>query len=179
MTSNDKKYFRILAISPSRWGFGFVVLEGTNVLVDWDAKVTTREKNPWCLKEVDKLIRRYGPDVIVVYDYSAGSGRSARIRRLNKSLVGLAKEHKIKVHSFTSEKVARIFFADVIGTKHDVATALAAQFPDELGFRLPPKRMAWMNQDRRMDIFDAAALAMALRLREERARLSASKVAED
>lgn len=177
MTSNDKKYFRILAVSPSRWGFGFVVLEGTNVLVDWDAKVTTKEKNPWCLKEVDKLIHRYGPDAIVLYDYSSGSKRSARIRRVNKSLIVLARGHKIKVESFTPEKVARIFFADATGTKHDVATALATQFPDELGFRLPPKRTAWMNQDRRMDIFDAAALAVAPRLL-EKARLNAVKISE-
>jgi hypothetical protein len=47
------------------------------------------------------------------------------------------------------------------GTKHVVAEVIAQRFPEELGFRLPPKRRAWMSEDSRIDIFDAAALALA------------------
>jgi len=43
-----------------------------------------------------------------------------------------------------------------------VAQTLAAQFPVELGKRLPPKRRPWMSEDPRMDIFDAVALAASV-----------------
>ena len=41
-----------------------------------------------------------------------------------------------------------------------MAEILAKRLPEELGFRLPPKRRAWMSEDYRMDIFDAVALAL-------------------
>jgi Holliday junction resolvasome RuvABC endonuclease subunit len=163
MTHNHKKYFRIIGISPSMWGFGFALLEGNNVLVDWDAKITSKDKNARCLKEVDRLINLYAPDAMALFDYSAGSKRSLRVQRLNRCMIALAKKHRIKVELFTPEKVAQLFFPDGGGTKHDMAEVLAKRFSDEIGFRLPPKRAAWMNQDRRMDIFDAAALAVAFR----------------
>jgi hypothetical protein len=164
MTPNHEKYLRILAVSPSMWGFGFVVLEGNSTLVDWDAKVTSGDKNAWCIKEVDRLIGLYAPDALALYDYSAGSKRSPRIQKLNNRLAALAKKCNLAVESFTPGEVMRTFLGDKAGTKHDIAKALAGGFSDELAFRLPPKRTAWMNQDRRMDIFDAAALAMALRM---------------
>lgn len=169
MTHNHKKYLRIIGVSPSGWGFGFAVLDGNNVLVDWDAKTPSKDKNARCIKEVSKLINLYAPDAMALFDYSAGSKRSLRVQRLNRRLIVLAKERKIKVELFTPGKVAQLFFPDGGGTKHDIAKVLADRFLDELGFRLPPKRASWMNQDRRMDIFDAAALAVATRLREKKA----------
>ena len=175
MTHDHKKDFRILGVSPSIWGFGFVVLEGNNVLVDWDAKTTSKDKNARCIKEVKKLINLYEPDAMALFDYSAGSKRSLRVRGLNRRVIALAKGHKIKAELFTPEQVALLFFPDGGGTKHDIAQVLAERFSDELGCRLPPKRAAWMRQDRRMDIFDAAALAVAIRLREKKAELCGEK----
>jgi hypothetical protein len=59
----------------------------------------------------------------------------------------------------------RLFFADGQGTKHALAEILANKSPEELGFRLPPKRRAWMSEHSRMDIFDAVALVLMLRLK--------------
>ena len=58
----------------------------------------------------------------------------------------------------------RVFFRDGPGTKHALAELLAKRFPNELGFRLPPKRRPWMSEDYRMDIFAAISLALAFRL---------------
>jgi len=57
----------------------------------------------------------------------------------------------------------QLFLADDKGTKHDLAEILAKRFSEELGSRLPPKRLPWMSEDYRMDIFDAVALALAIR----------------
>jgi hypothetical protein len=64
---------------------------------------------------------------------------------------------------FSRQQVRRVFFADGQGTKHALAEILAKRFPEELGFRLPPKRRPWMSEDYRMDLFDAVALALMLR----------------
>ncbi len=45
--------------------------------------------------------------------------------------------------------------------KHEIARAVAELFP-ELSHRLPPRRKAWMSEDERMGIFDAASFALTV-----------------
>ena len=160
------KHFRILAISPSTRGFGFVVLEGEATLVDWGGKSVDGNKNARCLAKVDDMIAHYQPGVMVLQDCSSkDSRRSARIQKLSEQIVALALRRKVNVKLFSKEQVKRIFFTDGEGTKHALAEILAKRFPEELGCRLPPKRRPWMSEDSRMDIFDAASLALAFRAR--------------
>jgi Holliday junction resolvasome RuvABC endonuclease subunit len=163
MTRIKTKHHRVMAIAPSTRGFGFAVLEG-HTLVDWGVKSVKGDKNSQCMKKLEKLIAQYEPEVIVLQDYSAkGSRRSARIRELGRQIVALASSRKLKVAMFSRERVMRAFFADGQVTKHTLAEVLAKRFPNELGFRLPPKRQPWMSEDSRMDIFEAVALALMLR----------------
>jgi hypothetical protein len=107
------------------------------------------------------LLAYCNPDVLVLENTaSAGSRRCPRIQALTKKVVALAKGKKIKVKQFSRKQLYLGFFADGQGTKHELAKHLADHFPEELGLRLPPKRRAWMNEDGRMDIFDAVALVM-------------------
>lgn len=163
---------RILAISPGTRGFGYTVLEGQDTLVDWGVKSVTGDKNTRCLVKVEEMIIRYRPDVIVLEDASAkDSRRSTRIRALTKRIVALASSRNLKPALFSRSEVMRAFFTDSgEGTKHALAEKIAKRFPEELGFRLPPRRRPWMSEDSRMTIFDAAALAVALRLSRERKR---------
>jgi hypothetical protein len=89
-----------------------------------------------------------------------GSRRSARVQTLTKRLIALAESRATKVVLFSQKQVRRVFFANDRGTKHALAEIIAKRFQEELGFRLPPKRRAWMSEDSRMDIFDAVALAL-------------------
>lgn len=156
------KYPRILAIAPSTRGFGYAVLEGRKELVDWGVKSVTGDKNAGSMEKVEEIIAHYNPQVMVLEDTEAkGSRRSARIRVLTKRLIALAESREIRVVLFSQKQVRRVFFADGCGTKHALAEIIAGRFPDELGFRLPPKRRPWMSEDYRMDIFDATALALA------------------
>ncbi len=165
MKNTHSKQTRILAIAPSTRGFGFAVLE-EDKLVDWGGKPVKKEdKNKQSLAKVEKLLTHYTPTVLVLEDAAApGSRRAKRIRTLSARIVTLAKRHHVKVRLLTRAQVRRVFFADEQGTKHKLATLLAERFPEELGSRLPPKRKPWMSQDSRMDMFDAVALALALRL---------------
>ena len=110
------------------------------------------------------MIAHYQPGVIVLEDHLVKhSRRSARIRTLSKKIIIVAESCNIGLALLSREQVRRVFFAQGQGIKYALAQMLATRFPEELGSRLPPKRRPWMSEDYRMDIFDAVALAVALR----------------
>lgn len=171
MIDFNSKHPRILAIAPSTRGFGFAVLEGLDTLADWGVKSVTGDKNAQSIVKAGELISHYEPDIIALEDCSPKySRRSPRIRRLGRRLVTLARNQKIKVALFSREKIRETFFGNGHGTKQARAKILAQKFPDEIGFRLPPKRKPWMSEDYRMDIFDAVALALMPRLLKKKQR---------
>jgi hypothetical protein len=71
-----------------------------------------------------------------------------------------ATEEGMATASFSQAEV-RACFSSTAGstTKRQIAESIAREFP-ELEPRLPPVRKFWMNEDSRMNIFDAAALGM-------------------
>jgi len=151
---------RVLGIAPSSRGFGFAVIEGKNTLVDWGVKSVKGDKNARSLSNVGNLITRYRPDVIALEAIPVKSSRrSSRVRALMQEIVTLAGEERIKVKRFARRQLNIAFFGSELGTKHALAECLAARFSDQLGFRLPRKRRAWMSEGYQMDIFDAVALA--------------------
>jgi Holliday junction resolvasome RuvABC endonuclease subunit len=158
------KYPRILAIAPSTRGFGFAVVEGLDMLVDWGVKSIRGDKNTQSISKVEELISHYEPHVIVLEDASIKPfRRSERIRALSKRIVGVAKRRNVIVALLSREQVKQAHFADGKGTKDALAGILANKFPEELGLRLPPKRRPWMSEDYRMGIFEAVALALVVR----------------
>ena len=74
-------------------------------------------------------------------------------------------KQKCKVVLFSGEQLRIVLLDDVRATKHEMAEMLARKYPVELADKLPPKRRAWENEDRRMDIFDAVGLAVVFRLK--------------
>jgi len=156
-------YLRILAIAPSSRGFGFALFEGQGTLVDWGVKSVQGDKNAQCLAKVKDMIAHYQPGVVVLENTSVkNSRRSPRIRNLTRRIIALAASCNVGVRVFSRKQVRKDFFADGgEGTKYALAEKIAKRFPEELGFRLPPKRRAWESEDSRMDIFDAVAIALA------------------
>jgi len=165
------KHLRILAIAPSTRGFGFAILDGGETLVDWGVKSVRQEKNTRCLAKVEKLITHYEPEIIVLQDHSTKNcRRSPRIRALSQQIIDLASSRNVGVALFSQEQVRRIFFANGQGTKYALAKIIAVRFPEELGARLPPKRLPWMSEDYRMDIFDAVALVLVFRHKKRKSK---------
>lgn len=149
----------VLGIAPSTRGFGFAVLEGPDMLVDWGVTTLTGDKNARALRRIDKLVRLYTPDVIVLHDISV-CRRVARIRELHQQIVALASENRIQVALLSPEAIRGVFFKDGKGTKQEIAEILAKRLPYELASRLPPKRKPWMTEDHRMDLFSAVTLVV-------------------
>ena len=159
MTNTQHTKQRMVAIALSSRGFGFCIFEG-NELLDWgNREVKAGNKNDKCLAKIERLIAQYQPAMLTMQNI-AGSRRAQRIKKLSRKIIALARAHRLKVKLF-SEKQINAAFGGNAETKHERAEIIAARFPDTLGLSLPPKRKAWMSEDARMDIFEAAAVAMA------------------
>jgi RNase H-fold protein (predicted Holliday junction resolvase) len=156
--TNEK---RVLAVDPCTRGFGFAVLEGPDRLVDWGVKraCVGRGKNERSLELVSKLLAHHQPDAVVVEDCAGkGSRRCRRVRELIDGIRKLASEREIPSLGVSRSEIKSAFAP--VRTKHQVAQAIAARFP-ELRPSLPPSRKCWMPEDARMAIFDAVASAIA------------------
>ena len=154
------KTVRILAVAPLSRGFGYAVMEDPSALVACGNKVVNYDKNVRVLAWVEKFIRFYQPDVLVLPDVNvADTRRAPRIKTLHRKIVALAGKHQLKVRLVSATQVRERLLGSAKGTKQALAETLAAKFPVELASRLPPKRRPWMSEDPRMDIFDAVGLA--------------------
>ena len=71
---------RVFALDPYSRGFGFVVFEGPEHLIDWRLKEARREKETRCLQHVAQLIETYHPDVLVIEATHSVSGARACAR---------------------------------------------------------------------------------------------------
>ncbi len=162
MSTTPYKYRRILAIDPSSKGFGYVVLEEPERLVDWGLKEAQENKNEHCLRQVAYLVSLYNPDLIAVEDVSRGSRRCDRVRKLIRAIHQLGIKHGVTVRSISKPKLREAFVSSNATTKDAIAKVLADRFP-ELADRLPPPRRPWDGQNPNMAIFKAMAMAVALR----------------
>src|SRR2546422_4144489 len=154
---------RVLAIDPVTRGFGFVILDGPKLLVDWGVRATKPSPKPVerALREVAALLESYSPDRVVVEDCHDGyARRGKRSQRLIERIVMLADERGVPVRRISRAGLHRAFAPDHARTKYQIALATVRRFP-ELAVRLPPIRKPWMSEPAQMGTFDAVALALA------------------
>lgn len=145
---------------------GDAVMEGPNMLVDLGCKEVKGDKNIQSLARVEKLIEYFQPGILLLPNVDSKSSRRApRIKTLQQQIIKAAGKRKLKVGLLSVNQLRSSIFSNSKWTKHQMAETLARQFPDELASRLPPKRRTWTNEDRRMDMFDAVALAVTFRMR--------------
>lgn len=148
----------VLAAFPSAKGFGYAVFDGQKSLIDWGVKgVHGAQKNRESLQKMRELLTFYRPDVVVLEDYEGhGSRRARRIEILINLFAAHARGEGIRTSSYSRAEVRACFG---LTAKREIAEAIVREFP-ELEPRLPPIRRIWMSEDRRMNIFDAVALAI-------------------
>ena len=160
MNRMPAQQIRVLAIDPFTRGFGFVILEGPEHLVDWGMKEVRQNKAARSLKQLADLIEHSQPDVIVAEDcMDKHCRRSSRVRELIQEILELAANKKVKTDSVSQHTVKVAFVKSGPRTKDEIASVIAKRFP-ELALRRPPVRQSWMSEAERMSIFDAAAFAL-------------------
>ncbi|MBU6142118.1 hypothetical protein KGO95_03315 [Patescibacteria group bacterium] len=155
-------YTRILALDPTTEGLAYAILEKEpKRLVDWGVKNFrgTKSLNYDALGLATDLLDRYGPDVLVLEDYKDDWRRTRTTQNIMEKIATAARKRKIKVLRYSREEVQATFEGAGAITKEEIAHALTTIFP-ELIPRLPRHREIWMTEDYRMNIFDAAALAV-------------------
>jgi Holliday junction resolvasome RuvABC endonuclease subunit len=150
---------RLLALDPTSTGFGFVVIEGEE-LIDWGVNGVKGDRNKESLRKLGRLIDRYQPDVLVVEHYDRKSRRrTIRTKELIQELKRLAQQRVVQSRTISQSQIRAVFLEFGATTKHQIAVDIANRFP-ELVPSLPRLRKPWMSEDKRMSIFDAATLAL-------------------
>ena len=150
----------VLAVAPTPRGFAFVLFEGPLAPFDWGrVKITAKPKNARILRRVERVIRRYHPDVRVLENIKGDPKRPKRAQALALALVHLAETNGVNVVHFDRAAIRLCFSGFGAKTKPEIAHAIAAQIP---AFKpmLPPIRKLWMSEDERQSLFDAAALGL-------------------
>src|SRR6266481_2869751 len=146
---------RVFALDPYSRGFGFVVFEGPEHLIDWGLKEARREKYICSLRQVKQLIEMYHPDVLVMEaTRDPQCRRCLRVRALLQAMSQLAAEKKLKTGSFSRRAVQATFSAVSPVTKYEMMNAIVACLPELTPWR-PPLRKPWMSENSRASIFDA------------------------
>jgi Holliday junction resolvasome RuvABC endonuclease subunit len=154
------KHDRVLAVYPTRTGFGWALFEEPSNPVDWGVAAVRENKNAGCFARIEGIIDQYGPSVIILEQFEGpGSRRALRIQRLCRSIVALAHTRDIAVRVYSRDHVKTSFAKTGATSRYEIATAIAKHI-DAIAHMLPAKRKIWMPEDPRMGLFNAAALAV-------------------
>lgn len=150
-----------LAIHPSSRGFGWAAFEGPFSPFDWgtvDARGA--HKNETCLRNIEKLLKRLTPEVVVLETFEArGSSRRNRITRLGRAIVALAAAQSIDVAIYPFKDVRQCFTHLGGHSRWEIACVIARQFT-AFGHLLPNKRRPWDSEHWRLALFSAVALVL-------------------
>jgi hypothetical protein len=150
---------RILVIAPGTFGFGFAVLEGPHRLIESGLVQVRGEKNAQCLERVEKLIRRYRPEVIITQHPTKSPRRHARVRELLGEIQTLSAQARTKYRGIPRVQVHKTFAEQGKTTKYAIAKIIAEKFV-EMARRLPAPRKPWMSENSQMAVFDAVAFGL-------------------
>ena len=150
----------VLAVVPNTRGVAFVYFEGPLSPIDWGMKeVRGPDKNGKGLAAIRGLVEQLQPDVLVLEDYGAARVRQTkRTARLQNLIASYAAAQAIEVARYARADIRATFAPSGAATRYQIAELIAGQV-HAFSFRLPPVRKLWMSEDRRMALFDAAALA--------------------
>jgi len=159
MTNDTLIIERILALDPAKGGIGFVVLEN-DVLIDWGVRKAARRSEASHRAAVHTLISRHRPHTMVIERHLGfACRRGLKGRQELGNMVAVAQERKLKLHQYSGRQVNAVFSRWNALTKEQRADLLVERFP-ALSDSRPPRRKAWMSEDRNMSIFDALSFAV-------------------
>lgn len=160
MTGRPQKDL-VLAVHPSTHGFGYALMEGPLSPLDWGARgARGKYKNVTSVEKITKLLETYHPQVLCLEDWSTPSARrSARVKRLCRSIDLLARSRGIEVVVYPREDVQRCFEAFGAKTRYETAQTIANNIT-AFARSLPKPRKAWESEKPAMALFAAVALAL-------------------
>lgn len=160
MRTASKRHL-ILALYPSTRGYAFVLFEGPESPFDWGVReIKEKHRNLRTVQSIKELIDRYRPEALIVEGTKwMRYRRATRIKKLYRMLTHLAASEYVDLVRIDQADVRKYFMLAGAVTKYERAQAIALQIP-AFSHRVPRPRKAWMSQDPRQSLFDAAALGL-------------------
>lgn len=160
MTAPIPSRYLTLGLYPTARGFGWACFDGPFTVFESGLFTVHKDKNAACLRKVEALLERLAPETLVLEAFDARSSlRSPRIRRLCLSIVSVAADRGLDLAIFTKADVERAFGGVGARSRDEIAHAVARQLPG-LQHRLPKNRKNGDSEDKRLAIFNAAALVL-------------------
>jgi hypothetical protein len=145
----------IVAFYPHARGFSYVVFEGPLSLIDWGmSDIPAKRKTPTCLRRLSSLLDQYRPDAVVIRQVPQG-----RLARLSEAITELVKSRRIMIAAVSRDRIGEAFAYLGSPTRYAIVQVIAKQIP-VLAPYVPRVRKIWYGEDRRMGLFDAAAMAL-------------------
>ena len=149
---------RIVSLDVRSKTLAYAAFEGPSQLFDFGVSGSTHRGFP--TDRIEKLVRKFQPQVIVLRKVPAGSKRdNPAVQAAIKSIRSKARHLSIPVISVEKRLIDQTFRPHCKPTKYQIALLLSACYP-ALRWYVPRKRKIWMPEDRRMQYFDAAALGL-------------------
>jgi hypothetical protein len=149
----------IIAFYPNARGFAYVILEGSCSPVDWGMSDLPRTgKTQQCRRRLSILLDRYKADALVLRKIRRRThgDEGAEIIQV---LTDLAKKRGIPTACISRKQIRKTFAHLGSPTRYAIVEAIAKHLPILHSF-VPGRRKIWNGEDRRMGLFDAAALAL-------------------
>jgi len=153
------RYNLILSFYPHARGFAYVVFERSLSPVDWGmSDLPGKQKARQCLRRLSALLDQYRPDVLLIRDVPQ-EGTTKRAATLLAAMKKLAEGRGIVSAAVSREQIQEAFAHLGSPTRYAIVEAIIKDIP-MLAPYAPPIRKIWNGEDRRMGLFDAAALAL-------------------
>ena len=150
----------VLAVHPTSRGFGWVLFEGPDRPALWGIASVRKGRHGRLLRRFERLLGRYEPAVFVLEEFEAGSARrSERIQDLCREMQHRATAQGIFTPVYHRDLIRACFAGSGASTRYEIAQAIAKRIPN-FDHRMPRYRKAWLAEDARQSLFDAAALAL-------------------
>jgi hypothetical protein len=148
----------ILAVDPTTYGLAFVAFERGEIL-DWGHRYERQEKAT-LVDLVDQVIDGIAADILVLEDPDdLGCRRRPRQRAFLRTLAAHARKRGIAVTLVSRSEIRQAWSERGVTTKQATAAVIGEIFP-ELAAYVPPPRKISATEDGRVNLFDAASLAL-------------------
>jgi hypothetical protein len=151
----------VMSVFPGAHGIAYVVFEGPNSPVEWGICDPRDDCNKHkAIRGIAALVERYSPDILILRNRTGiRLNRNWRHAALVDALEKLAKRKCISIARYSRDEVRQSFGSLGSPTRYAIVQAIAKQVPIFETY-VPPIRKIWNAEDRRMGMFDAAALAL-------------------
>lgn len=155
MTISERR--SVVAIDVTTRGLAYVFFENGR-LIEWENLRRSEEDGD--IATLDRIMDGCAADIVVLEDPDDNECRLGdRARRVLRTLARHARCRGIRVRLIARAEVRKAWRTRGASNRHQVAAAIAEQFPELLPF-LPPPRKNYEPEDERMSFFDAIALAL-------------------